>query len=165
MALHHFFGWKNFFVKDHPMLTPPANDGARTQAGDDLLPIAVARASWLMPPVLVLQINPRTIGPVKRAGQFEFVAPLWLHPGADGWHFVSLPPEIGAEISDITAGIQRGFGSVRVAVTIGGTSWRTSIFPDGKTGTYLLPVKRAIRVTEQIEAGDEVRVQLHIADL
>jgi hypothetical protein len=102
---------------------------------------------------------------VERIGPFEFAALLWLHPGADGWHFVSLPPEIGAEISDITAGIRRGFGSVRVAVTIGGTSWRTSIFPDGKTGTYLLPVKRAVRVAEQVEAGDEVRARLYLADL
>jgi len=103
---------------------------------------------------------------VTRIGTFEFAAPLWLYPGADGWHFVSLPPEISADITDIAAGIRRGFGSVRVAVTVGATSWQTSIFPDSKSGTYMLPVKRAVRAAEHLEAGDdEVRAQLEIADL
>lgn len=100
-----------------------------------------------------------------RIGTFEFAAPLWRYPGADGWHFVSLPPEISADITDLTAGVRRGFGSVRVAVTVGSTSWRTSIFPDSKTGAYWLPVKKAVRVTERLEAGDQVKAQLHIADL
>jgi Domain of unknown function (DUF1905) len=102
---------------------------------------------------------------VARIGTFEIGAPLWRYPGADGWHFVSLPAEVSAEITDITAGARRGFGSVRVDVTVGATSWRTSIFPDSKTGTYLLPVKKAVRVAEHLEAGDEVRAQLQVADL
>ena len=43
---------------------------------------------------------------------------------AGGWHFVSLPPEIDSDIADVTAGIRAGFGSVRVAATVGTTSWR-----------------------------------------
>jgi Domain of unknown function (DUF1905) len=89
---------------------------------------------------------------VTRIGTFEFAGPLWLYSGADGWHFVSLPPEISADITDMTAGTRRGFGSVRVAVTVGATSWRTSIFPDSKTGAYLLPVKRAVRMAERCRA-------------
>ena len=99
---------------------------------------------------------------MARIGTFEFGAPLWRHPGADGWHFVSLPAEVSAEI---TAGGRRGFGSVRVDVTVGATSWRTSLFPDSKTGTYLLPVKKAVRLAEHLEAGHEVRAQLQVADL
>jgi hypothetical protein len=101
---------------------------------------------------------------VARTRIFEFRAPLWRNPSADGWHFVSLPPEISAEISEITAGARRGFGSVRVAVTVGAGSWRTSLFPDSKTGTYLLPVKKTVRVAEHLEAGDEVRPRLQVAD-
>jgi hypothetical protein len=98
-------------------------------------------------------------------GTFEFAAPLWRYPGADGWHFVSLPPEISADITDVTAGTRRGFGSVRVAVRVGATSWSTSIFPDSKTGVFLLPVKRSVRLAEQLDAGDEVRAQLQIDGL
>ena len=96
---------------------------------------------------------------------FEFTAPLWRYPGAGGWHFVSLPPGIADEIADMTAGNRAGFGSIRVAVTVGTTSWRTSLFPDSKTGTYLLPVKEAVRDAENLETGDVVRAQVQIADL
>src|SRR5262249_5833237 len=98
-------------------------------------------------------------------GTFEFAAPLWRYPGAGGWHFVSLPPEISTDIIDITTRIRRGFCSVRVAVTVGSTSWRASIFPPRKTGGDLLPVKKAVRAAERLEAGDQVKAQLQIADL
>ena len=97
-------------------------------------------------------------------GTFEFTAPLWRYPGEGGWHFVSLLPEIGDDITEVTAGIRAGFGSVRVAATVGTTSWRTSIFPDSKTGTYLLPVKKEVRDAEKLETGDEVWVQVQIVD-
>jgi hypothetical protein len=96
---------------------------------------------------------------------FEFTASLWRYPGEGGWHFVSLPSEVGADITDMTAGIRGGFGSVRVAVTVGATSWRTSIFPDSKTGTYLLPVKKEVRDAEELRTGDDVRARLRIVDL
>jgi len=102
---------------------------------------------------------------VEGTETFEFTAPLWRYPGAGGWHFVSLPPGIADEIADMTAGNRAGFGSVRVAVTVGTTSWRTSLFPDSKTGTYLLPVKEAVRDAENLETGDVVRAQVQIADL
>ena len=101
---------------------------------------------------------------MERGEKFEFTAPLWRYPGEGGWHFVSLPPEIGNDIADVTAGIRAGFGSVRVAATVGTTSWRTSIFPDSKTGTYLLPVKKEVRDAEKLETGDEVWVQVQIVD-
>ena len=65
----------------------------------------------------------------------------------------------------MTAGIRVGFGSVRVAVTVGTTSWRTSIFPDSKTRTYLLPVKKEVRDAEKLETVDNVRVRVQIVDL
>ena len=65
----------------------------------------------------------------------------------------------------MTAGIRVGFGSVRVAVTVGTTSWRTSIFPDSKTRTYLLPVKKEVRDAEKLETVDNVRARVQIVDL
>ncbi len=41
---------------------------------------------------------------------------------------------------------------------IGKTNWRTSIFPDSKSGTYLLPVKATVRRVEGIDDGDTVSV-------
>src|SRR5262249_10621903 len=125
------------------------------------------RRSWRPPPLRrhpVLSVAGRGARPVEGSGPSTSTAPLWRSPGADGWHFVSLPAGISADISDITAGTRRGFGSVRVTVTVGATSWRTSIFPDSKTGAYLLPVKKEVRLAEHLEAGDEVRAQLQAAD-
>jgi hypothetical protein len=102
---------------------------------------------------------------MTRIGTFDFSAPLWQHPGADGWHFVSVPTEISDDITDLTASIRRGFGSVRVAVTVGSTTWQTSIFPDRKTGTYLLPMKKAVRTAEHLVTGADVEAQLEIVDL
>jgi hypothetical protein len=98
----------------------------------------------------------------RRPVEYTFAAPLWVHQGEAGWHFVTVPPEVGEDIADRTAGSRRGFGSVRVAVTVGGTRWRTSIFPDAGSGSFLLPVKRSVRIAESLEAGDVVEAKLEV---
>src|SRR3954453_15360990 len=98
-------------------------------------------------------------------GTFEFVAPLWQHAGDAGGHFVCLPADGGEDVDDLTGAIRHGFGSVRVAVRVGGSSWRTSVFPDAGRGTYVLPVKKAVRAAEHLTAGDDVHVQLQLVDL
>ena len=91
--------------------------------------------------------------------RYHFSAALWLHSAEAGWVFASLPPEIADDIEAI-APHQGGFGSVPVEVTIGATVWRTSLFPDSKAGSYVLPVKRPVRVREQLEVGDVAAVQV-----
>lgn len=46
------------------------------------------------------------------------------------------------------------------AVTPSPPRWSTSIFPDRKRGTYLLPVKKAVRAAENLAAGSIARVDL-----
>ncbi|WP_353848675.1 DUF1905 domain-containing protein [Cellulomonas sp.] len=48
-------------------------------------------------------------------------------------------------------------------MTIGTTTWRTSIFPGAET--YVLPLKAAVRRKESIEAGDVARIRLRLVDL
>ena len=94
----------------------------------------------------------------------EFEAELWLWEArrADTWTFVSVPPELSEEIRDRAAALPpAGFGSVRVAVTIGRSTWQTSVFP-GDDGRYGLPVKKAVRKAECVENGDRVRVRLEV---
>ena len=92
--------------------------------------------------------------------QFSFAAELWEHDGQGAWHFLSLPESEADEIEESYGAKAGGFGSVRVAVTIGSTSWSTSIFPDRKRGTYVLPVKKAVRTAERLTAGTTVEVAL-----
>ncbi len=53
-----------------------------------------------------------------------------------------------------------GFGSAKVTATIGKTSWTTSVFPHKASDGWLLPVKKAVRVAEDLAVGDLVRVSL-----
>ena len=91
----------------------------------------------------------------------RFEAELWLWKDDAAWHFVSLPDSVADEI-DEQAGPRRGFGSVPVQVTIGSSTWSTSVFPDSKRATYLLPVKKQVRNREGVGAGDVVTVQLSV---
>lgn len=92
----------------------------------------------------------------------RFDAELWAHGEEPGsWHFVTLPLEVADELR-ARAGPRGGFGSIRVAVTVGGSRWRTSLFPESGGGSMVLPVKRAVRVAEGLEAGEPVAVVLDL---
>ncbi len=95
---------------------------------------------------------------------YTFKAELWLYAGEAAWHFITIPVDISQEIKAITAGPRRGFGSVRVTVTVGEYSWKTSIFPDAKTGCYLLPVKKEVRAKNTLLPGDVVAISFTLSD-
>jgi hypothetical protein len=96
--------------------------------------------------------------------RFSFVAEVWEHEGPAAWHFVSLPEAMADEIEATYGHLAGGFGSLRVEVTVGKTRWSTSVFPDRKRGTYVLPVKRSVRVTEQLLAGGPATVSLVVIE-
>ena len=87
---------------------------------------------------------------------------LWLYPGPGGWHFITLPSKHAREIKTSLRGMRRGWGSLPVKATIGKTSWKTSIFPERKSASYVLPVKADVRKRENIEAGDTVVLALEV---
>jgi hypothetical protein len=93
--------------------------------------------------------------------ELTFTAPLWRWQGdaPAAWHFITLPEEIGAQIKFVI-GKRKGFGMVRLKATIGKTSWKTSIFPDKKSGSFLLPVKAEVRKVEKLSDGQSVEVTL-----
>jgi len=101
---------------------------------------------------------------VVSSGRFEFDAEVWEHDGSGSWHFVSLPEPIADDIEAAFGHRARGFGSLRVDVTIGGSRWQTSIFPDKKRGTYVLPVKKPVRVAEGLAEGSVARVALTVLE-
>ena len=101
----------------------------------------------------------------SRAGRtaemsYRFDADVWISSGEGGWHFLTLPVEVAEEIQAETVGRTRGFGSVRVLATIGVSTWSTSLFPDRKASSFVLPLKKAVRVAEDFEFGDRVEVTL-----
>jgi hypothetical protein len=94
---------------------------------------------------------------------WTFDAELFLWTAWESsWVFVVVPEDIGEEIG-LLSGPPRGFGSVRVEVTLGPTTWRTSVFPD-KTQGYVLPVKKAVRRAADVDVGDTATVDLRLVD-
>ena len=89
----------------------------------------------------------------------QFTATLWRWSGGN-WHFVTLPADAADEIRFEAAGLRGGFGSIRVEVRVGESVWRTSLFPDKQSGSFLLPIKKAIRIAEGLEADQPVTVSL-----
>jgi hypothetical protein len=95
---------------------------------------------------------------------FETELWIWDARQAESWTFVSLPVAESEVIRELTAGLRRGFGSVRVRARIGATTWTTSIFPDKGREAYVLPVKRAVRRAEHLDSGDTTTVTVELLD-
>lgn len=93
---------------------------------------------------------------------YTFSAPVWIYPGAGGWHFVTLPDEIVDDIRTLFHGIERGWGSFPVSATIGSTHWETSIFPDKASSSFVLPLKAEVRRNEHLGEDDVVSVRLEL---
>ena len=95
---------------------------------------------------------------------FEGRLHAWREEEPGSWVFVNLPPELSDEIDDALSGPPRAFGSVRVKVRCGTSEWATSLFPSKQAGTYVLPVKQAVRRAEELEPGDTATFTLTVLD-
>lgn len=93
---------------------------------------------------------------------YDMKAELWLYQGEAAWHFLTLPTKDAEIIKERFAGMKRGWGSLPVTATIGTSSWKTSIFPDKKSGSYLLPVKADVRKKEHLETGELIRFSIEV---
>ncbi|OGG59543.1 hypothetical protein A3C89_01120 [Candidatus Kaiserbacteria bacterium RIFCSPHIGHO2_02_FULL_50_50] len=95
--------------------------------------------------------------------QIKFSAKLWIYPGAHAsWHFVSVPEAIAAPLREKYKRTHKGWNSLPVEVTIGETTWRTSMFFDTKSTTYLLPIKSQVRKKEALLADELLDVGITI---
>ena len=100
----------------------------------------------------------------SEAMQYEFSAQLQLWSQDNSFALCYIPVDMAAEIDEVTQGLRRGFGSVRVDVSLGGSNWRTSIFKEAKANSYLLPIKKAIRAAEKIAIGDLMNLKIELVD-
>lgn len=95
--------------------------------------------------------------------KFSFTNKIFKYPGMSAWYFIQVPKDISQKIIDKYKDKKiprRGWGSVRVMVSIGKTSWETSIFPERKSQTYLLPLKKEVRLKEDMQSEDIIKVSL-----
>lgn len=94
--------------------------------------------------------------------KYHIKSKVWLYPGDAAWYFVSIPKKESARIKIDFEKQKRGWGSLPVKITLGKTIWQTSIFPDKKSGMYLLPLKAEVRKKERIFKGITITFLLEI---
>ncbi|MEV6109837.1 DUF1905 domain-containing protein [Streptomyces sp. NPDC051940] len=80
--------------------------------------------------------------------------------GPSPFYFLPLPDEESADIREVAAMATYGWGVIPVTARIGEVSFETSLFP--KDGTYLLPLKNAVRKPQNLGAGDRVTVEMTV---
>ena len=95
--------------------------------------------------------------------EFEFEGRLLHWRGPAPYHFVALPDWVCEQVALVARAVSYGWGMIPVEVTIGNTTWTTSLFP--KDGGYLLPVKDAVRAAEGIVVDVALEVTLRIGGL
>lgn len=76
---------------------------------------------------------------------YKIQSKVWVYPGMAAWHFVSIPKKQSKIIKQLFGELAAGWGSLPVKITLSDTVWKTSIFPDKKSATYLLPLKAEVR--------------------
>jgi len=93
--------------------------------------------------------------------KLKFRGELWVYDGPGAWYFITLPVDIAEQIKFFREK-HLGFGTVRVKVCIGETEWKTSLFPDKASNSFLLPIKADIRKKENLTVGETVFVKFEI---
>ena len=86
---------------------------------------------------------------------YNETAKIWQHASVGGWHFVAISEAHSHELRETYRKHLRGFRQIPVEVTLGNTTWHTSLFPD-KRGPYVLALKARVREKEGVRAGDTV---------
>ena len=92
---------------------------------------------------------------------FTFTTKLWMYNGKGAWHFLTLPKEAADEIRFFNRSA-KGFTPIRVEACIGDTKWKTAIFPDSKSGSFVLVVKADVRRSEKLQAGNDVLAMVKV---
>lgn len=88
----------------------------------------------------------------------EFSGEVWFWRGPAPWYFVTVPEEAAAALEDVSTRVSYGWGMIPVSVQVGRTRFTTSLFP--KDGSYIVPIKAAVRRAEGVQDGDTVAIRL-----
>lgn len=97
----------------------------------------------------------------------SLTTPLVLWDGSAAYHLVRIGGEeaeaitMHATLQRLEFGTRRGFGSVKCWAQVGGTRWKTSVFPSREVGWILLVGKKVLRA-EDLAVGDPVNLGLEL---
>ena len=90
--------------------------------------------------------------------EFSGEAIEWRGPAP--FVFVPVPRDLSADIKSVAKMASYGWGVIPVLARIGGTDFKTSLFPRGEV--YLVPVKLIVQRAEGVKVGDLVSISLEV---
>ena len=94
--------------------------------------------------------------------KYALEAAPWQYSGQGAWVFVSLPVELSEEIRRLFKTEEEGWGRLKATAAVGKSEWKTAIWFDTKSSTYILPLKAAIRSKENIITGKLITLTIWI---
>lgn len=97
---------------------------------------------------------------VRKTYRLKARVTVWSGPAT--WYFAILPKPAAKEIKANYGFNAKGWGSLPVEVKAGPARWTTSIFPDKKSGSYVLPLKADVRKQAGIKKGGTLSFSLTI---
>jgi hypothetical protein len=90
--------------------------------------------------------------------EFAFDSEVIYWRGPAPFFYAPVPQGQADEIRKASKLVSYGWGVIPVEVTIAGVTFTTSLFP--KDGTYLVPLKDAVRKPTGITAGDTIHIEM-----
>lgn len=91
---------------------------------------------------------------------FKVTAEIFEWRGPAPFYFVEISKTLSAEIKTEAAIHSYGWGVTHIHGVIGKTEFITAMIP--KDGCYRIPIKDAIRKSEDIEAGDKITINFNL---
>jgi len=113
----------------------------------------------------------RRTGKGSVAKKFKFKSRVIVWSGGDAshgddsshWRFTRVPEDISVKIKEMQKGrLRRGWGAVYAKAKVGKSEWQTSVFPDRRSATYILPLKKKIRHEEDLYDGAEFAFTIEV---
>ena len=90
--------------------------------------------------------------------ELRFSGEIWYWRGPSPDYFVTVPEAQCRDLREVAAALSYGWGCLPVTVTLGDSTWQTSMFP--KDGGYIVPVKAKVRRAEDVDDGMMVDLTL-----
>jgi hypothetical protein len=85
---------------------------------------------------------------------------VWYWRGPAPHHFVTVPEDLCRDLQDVAGRVSYGWGMIPVTVTLGSSTWTTSLWP--KDGGYIVPLKAEVRRREHADEGATVALELTV---
>ena len=92
--------------------------------------------------------------------EWTFEGPVVYWRGPAPFYFIPLPEHVLDDLAPVANELTYGWGCIPATVTIGNTTFTTSMIP--KDGGFLVPVKVAVRRAEGIDEGDRVEASVAV---